>query len=194
METRRLCFTIGATYDVLTTQVNLHQRLGEDPGLPQTHSHRVSSQPHPRTHYTWHHNQVLKSLASTLENKLAATNSLQPAASNSLRTTTFVTRSDWKLLVDIGRQLVFPPEIATVTLRPDLSSSLSSLYPGRTLAYERKHLCYAELAAEAQHRGWNNEVRPVELGCRGLTRLLGDLGIRGLSHQSWGQQREGASG
>ena len=56
-------------------------------------------------------------------------------------------------------------------------------------AYERKHLRYAELAAEAQHRGWNTEVRPVEVGCRGFvatstTRLLRDLGIKGPNLRS----------
>jgi hypothetical protein len=35
-------------------------------------------------------------------------------------------------------------------------------------AYKWKHLRYAELAAEAQQRGWNTDVRPVEVGCRGL--------------------------
>lgn len=56
-------------------------------------------------------------------------------------------------------------------------------------AYERKHLRYAELAAEAQHRGWSTEVRPVEVGCRGFvatstTKLLRDLGIRDQSQCS----------
>lgn len=50
-------------------------------------------------------------------------------------------------------------------------------------AYERNHQRYAELAAETQHRGWNTEVRPVEVGCRGFvatptTKLLRDLGVR----------------
>ncbi|KAL6458201.1 hypothetical protein MHYP_G00334310 [Metynnis hypsauchen] len=53
-------------------------------------------------------------------------------------------------------------------------------------AYERKHLRYSELAAEARHQGWNTEVRPVEVGCRGFvgksaTKLLRDMGIRGQS-------------
>ena len=102
---------------------------------------------------------------------------------------------------DIGRQLVFPPEIATTTLRPDLvlwSPSLKKVYiieltvPWEDAvdeAYERKHLRYADLAAEAQHRGWNAEVRPVEVGCRGFvarstTRLFADLGVRGKNQRS----------
>ncbi|CAJ1055818.1 uncharacterized protein LOC121852521 [Xyrichtys novacula] len=101
--------------------------------------------------YTWRHNQVLKVLASTLEDKRAATNSLPPPASNQQPATTFVREGakvarscstpsergqlrlacDWRMMADIGRQLVFPPEIATTTLRPDLalwSPSLKKVY------------------------------------------------------------------
>ncbi|XP_061116493.1 NACHT, LRR and PYD domains-containing protein 3-like, partial [Conger conger] len=170
--------------------------------------------------YTWRHNQVLKSLASTLENKRVATNSLPLSASDPRQTTIFVREGakvirssstpleqgqlrlacDWKMLVDVGRQLVFPPEIATTTLRPDMvlwSPSRRKVFiieltvpweDSVDEAYERKHLRYAELAAEAQHRGWNTEVRPVEVGCRGFvatstTRLLRDLGVRGQSQR-----------
>ena len=51
-------------------------------------------------------------------------------------------------------------------------------------AYERKKLCYAELAAEAKECGWNTKVHPVEVGCRGFVasstiRLLKDLRSHG---------------
>lgn len=105
------------------------------------------------------------------------------------------------MLADIGRQLVFPPEIATTTLRPDMvlwSRSLKKVFiieltvpleDSVDEAYERKHLRYADLASEARHHGWNTEVRPVEVGCRGFvatstTRLLRDLGIKGQSQRS----------
>lgn len=35
-------------------------------------------------------------------------------------------------------------------------------------ANERKRLCYAELSAGAEQRGWRAMVRPVEVGCRGF--------------------------
>lgn len=91
----------------------------------------------------------------------------------------FPTR-DWKLLVDIAQQFVFPPEIGTPTLRPDLvlwSPSLKKVYiieltghweDSVDEACKRKHLRYSELAAEAQHCGWNTEVCLVEVGCRGF--------------------------
>ena len=82
---------------------------------------------------------------------------------------------DWRMVADVGRQLVFPKEIATTTLRPDIvlwsPSKKKALIIELTVpwedavdeAFERKHLRYAELAAEAQQRGWNTEVRPVEV-------------------------------
>lgn len=228
MEARQLSFSIRATYDVLPTPVNLHQWFGEEPGcalcsMPATLRHILTGckTSLAQGRYTWRHNQVLKVLASALEDKRAATNSLPPPASKQQQATTFVregakaTRGcstpsergqlrlarDWEMLADIGRQLVFPREIATTTLRPDLvlwSPSLKKVYiieltvPWEDAvdeAYERKHLRYAELAAEAQHRGWNAEVRPVEVGCRGFvarsaTGLFADLGIRGRDQRS----------
>ena len=38
--------------------------------------------------------------------------------------------------------------------------------------------CYVELAAEAQHRGWNAEVRPMEVGYRGFV-------ARSTTRQTW---------
>lgn len=225
MEASKISFIIRATYDVLPTPKNLQQWYGEDPTCalcptPATLKHIMVGCKTSLTQgrYTWRHNQVLKSLASALENRRCATNSLPPRASNPprLRATTFVregqktskhpsTRSeegnlcrarDWRMLADIGRQLVFPPEIASTNLRPDLvfwSPSQKTAYiieltvPWENCveeAYERKKLRYAELAAEATQRGWNTKVYPVEVGCRGFVasstiRLLKELGIHG---------------
>ncbi|MGH0150588.1 UNVERIFIED_CONTAM: hypothetical protein FKN15_057368 [Acipenser sinensis] len=50
--------------------------------------------------------------------------------------------------------------------------------------YERKKLGYAQLATEAEQRGWRVRVYPVEVGCRGFvahstTRFLRDVGFSG---------------
>ncbi|KAK9523107.1 hypothetical protein VZT92_019529 [Zoarces viviparus] len=101
--------------------------------------------------YTWRHNQVLKSLASAIDIKRCATNSLPPRVANPLKATAFVREGqkapkhpstkretgqlimarDWKMLVDIGQQLIFSPEIAATNLIPDLvlwSPSLKTVY------------------------------------------------------------------
>ena len=228
MEARSLRFAIRATYDVLPTPTNLHQWFGEDPGCvlcakPASLRHILTGCKTSLTQgrYTWRHNQVLKSLASTLEGQKSSINALPLPTSNTSWATAFVREGatatrrkftppersqlhlgrDWKMLADIGKQLVFPPEIATTTLRPDLvlwSPSLKKVYiieltvpweDAMEEAYERKHLRYSELAAEARQRGWNAEVRPVEVGCRGFvgtstTKLLRDLGVKGQSQRT----------
>src|SRR4029434_8468580 len=170
--------------------------------------------------YTWRHIQVLKSLAAALEIKRSATNSLPPKTSNPVKITTFIREGhkgpkhpltkpetgnlamarDCKMLVDIGQQLIFPPEIASTNLRPDMviwSPSWKAVYiieltvPWESSveeAYERKKLRYTELAADATQRGWNAKVWPVEVGCRGFvatstSRLLREMGVRGKAHR-----------
>ncbi|KAL6484312.1 hypothetical protein MHYP_G00063570 [Metynnis hypsauchen] len=225
MDVKSLSFTIRATYDVLPSPTNLHQWFGKDPTCvlctkPASLRHILTGCKTSLTQgrYTWRHNQVLKILASTLERKRSSINSQPLSTYKTSWETAFVREGataarsnskpsersqlcparDWKMLADVGKQLVFPSEIATTTLRPDLvlwSPSLRKVYmveltvpweDSMEEAYERKHLRYSELAAEARHQGWNTEVRPVEVGCRGFvgksaTKLLRDMGIRGQS-------------
>ena len=68
------------------------------------------------------------------------------------------------MLVDLDKKLVFPPEIITTNLRPDLvlwSTSQKSVFiveltvPWEAAvgeAYERKQLKYTDIAAEAEQR------------------------------------------
>ena len=107
---------------------------------------------------------------------------------------------DWEMRVDLSQRLIFPLEIAATNLRPDLvlwSKSVRRVYiveltvPWEEAideAFERKRLRYANLAAEAEERGWNVKVWPVEVGCRGFvasstTRLLKEVGIRGQAQR-----------
>ena len=103
---------------------------------------------------------------------------------------------DWRMQVDLDQKLIFPPEIITTSLRPDLvlwSTSQKAVFiveltvPWEAAvgeAYERKRLKYADIAAEAEQRGWRARVLPVEVGCRGFvatstTKLLKGMGVRG---------------
>ncbi|KAL1263729.1 hypothetical protein QQF64_006468 [Cirrhinus molitorella] len=107
---------------------------------------------------------------------------------------------DWEMRVDLSQRLTFPPEIAVTNLRPDLvlwAKSCRRVFivemtvpweDAINEAFERKRLRYANLAAEAEGRGWNVKVWPVEVGCRGFvarstTRLLKEVGIRGQSQR-----------
>ena len=77
---------------------------------------------------------------------------------------------DWRLEVDLDKKLVFPPEIVTTTLRPDMvlwSKAAKLAYvveltvpweEGVEEAYERKKLKYSDLAAEASQNGWKTLI------------------------------------
>ncbi|KAJ8393735.1 hypothetical protein AAFF_G00057880 [Aldrovandia affinis] len=97
MEASNISFIIRATYDVLPSPNNLHQWYGEDPTCalcptPATLRHIMTGCKTSLTQgrYTWRHNQVLKNLASALENKRSAINALPPRANNPMKTTTFI--------------------------------------------------------------------------------------------------------
>ena len=102
--------------------------------------------------------------------------------------------------MDLDKKLVFPPEIVTTTLRPDMvlwSKAAKLAYvveltvpweEGVEEAYERKKLKYSDLAAEASQNGWKTLIFPVEVGSRGYvatstTSLLRKMGVRGRSLQ-----------
>ena len=97
---------------------------------------------------------------------------------------------------DLDRQLTFPQEIVTTSLRPDIvlwSTSTKTVImveltvpweEGMEAAFERKRDKYSELASECSQAGWRAFTFPVEVGCRGYTgvstqRLLKSLGIKG---------------
>ncbi|KAL7831254.1 hypothetical protein SRHO_G00307570 [Serrasalmus rhombeus] len=106
----------------------------------------------------------------------------------------------WQLRVDLDKSLVFPPNIAVSSLRPDLvlwSNSCRRVYiieltvsweEAIDEAYERKRLRYSDHAAQEEERGWTVLVCPVEVGCRGFVanstiRLLKEVGIRGQAQR-----------
>ena len=101
---------------------------------------------------------------------------------------------DWKLLADFAHDfMVFPPEIISTSLRPDIVVWSSSLR--RVLLFELtcpaeegidtaklyKEAKYGELSAAISGAGWSVELRSIEVGARGFVahsvpRLLRDLG------------------
>lgn len=78
-----------------------------------------------------------------------------------------------QMLADLKRQLVFPREIMTATLRPDIMWSvverrvvmIEPTIPweeGMTAAHERKHLKYSDLAVVSQR--WHDGLKSAESG------------------------------
>ncbi|XP_063080140.1 uncharacterized protein LOC134470047 [Engraulis encrasicolus] len=161
--------------------------------------------------YRWRHDQVLRAIADTICTGISVSKGQQPTKSaiafvragekpqpsKKTQGGLLTTARDWQLLVDLGRQLRFPDNIASTTLRPDMvltsTSSRQVVLLELTVpwedrmeeAQERKRAKYADLVAECRRNGWSARCEPIEVGCRGfagrsLHRVLGLLGIRGL--------------
>ncbi|XP_061886207.1 uncharacterized protein LOC133636324 isoform X3 [Entelurus aequoreus] len=203
MESNRLSFIIRATYDVLPSPTNLHLWYGVDPAclqctVPATLKHILVGCKTSLTQgrYTWRHKQATFPRKTTFirEGEKRRTKPSPPDLGplNVAR--------DWEMRVDLSQRLIFPPEIAATSLRPDLvlwSMSCRRVFiveltvPWEDAideAFQRKRLRYTNLAAEAEARGWNVKVWPVEVGCRGFvasstTKLLKEVGIRGQAQR-----------
>ncbi len=146
-ESNMLSFTIRATYDVLPSPTNLHLWFGENPAClhclaPRTLKHILVGCKTSLTQgrYTWHHNQVLKYLAATLESKRVTINAMPLEAQTTFhQPKSFIREGEkcltnrlssdlcplnaaqnWEMRVDLSQRLTFPPEIAATNLCPDL--------------------------------------------------------------------------
>lgn len=217
----RLSFLIRATYDTLPSPRNLHQWLGTEQtcnlcgNINATLQHILSGCNIALTQgrFRWRHDQVLRKMAEVVETRRQEvnksptgrqqricfirqgdptpnTNSRRPAH------TSLTPGLEWKMEADLVRQLHFPREICSTTLRPDMvlwsTAGKTALLveltvpweEGLEAAHERKRAKYADLVAECREGGWNVKLYPVEVGARGFvgnstTRLLKDLGLRG---------------
>lgn len=218
-EPLRTKFLIQSVYDVLPSPANLHTwGLADTPECKLclrrgTLEHILSCCPKAlgEGRYRWRHDQVLKSLADSI--CTAILNSKTQAAPK--QSITFIragqkanhqpnsqggllaTARDWQLQVDVGKQLKFPANIATTSLRPDMVLTSESTKQVVLLeltvpwedrideANERKRAKYSELTSECRSNGWKTRCEPIEIGCRGfaghsLQRVLKLLGVRGM--------------
>ncbi len=171
----RLSFLIRATYDTLPSPKNLHQWLGTEQSCDLCGTINASLQ-HVlsgcKTALTqgrlrWRHDQVLRKLAEVLEKSRQEANNQsllesrcrihflrqgEPAMHTSKRPPAklLTPGAAWKMEVDLGRQLQFPQEICSTTLRPDMvlwSAAVKSVIlieltvpweEGLEAAYERR--------------------------------------------------------
>ncbi|XP_019639908.1 PREDICTED: uncharacterized protein LOC109481752 [Branchiostoma belcheri] len=221
-EPLRIQFLLRSVYDLLPTPVNLKRWGKEKEEKCQlcerrgTLSHVLSSCPIAlgQGRYRWRHDQVLRVLACTLEEertKKRGKNRKGPKFIGFVRegegekrkTGTkdrergiLPTASDWNLRVDLDRRLVFPEEISSTNLKPDVvlwsTQTKQIVLVELTVpweerieeAYERKALKYQNLLQDCVEKGWRSWCFPIEIGCRGFVaqsawRALGTLGIVG---------------
>ena len=217
-----LSFFLRALSDTLPTPVNLHLWKKTDNPMctlckkePASLRHILSSCKVALSEhrYTWRHNQVLKEVSTLVSEVRVAAPKESP-----IRKIAFVregeqgkvgqTRKrheatgllgsalDWKVQVDIGRQLVIPNNIVETNLRPDMivtsESTKNIVLIELTVpwedrideAHELKRSKYEPILLDAQRNGWTTHNFPIEVGCRGfagrsLTRLFKSLGMHG---------------
>lgn len=217
----RLSFLLQATYDTLFSPRNLQQWLGTEQacdlcGTVSAYLQHIlfrCKTALSQGRYRWRHNQVLRKLAEVVERtSQEASKKSQPgvqqwtqflregeageAAGRKPAPTLLVPGLDWRMEVDLGRQLHFPRDICSTTLRPDVvlwtGEGRSVLLVELTVpweegiegANERKREKYSKLVAECRKSGWNTWLFPVEVGTSGFvanstTRLLKEPWLRG---------------
>ena len=160
--------------------------------------------------YRWRHDQVLKSVAEAIAPGIESAKRSRPSkqtiafvrAGEQPRRTSktsagiLTTAKDWRLLVDLEKQLKFPNDIAATTLRPDIvlvsDSTKQVVLLELTVPWEdrleealkRKLFKYTGLVNSCQQAGWRARCLPVEVGCRGfaarsLARALSTMDIEG---------------
>ncbi|XP_050957201.1 uncharacterized protein LOC127158092 [Labeo rohita] len=217
-EPQHIKFLIQSVYDVLPSPTNLLCWGLSDTAACQlcnkrgTLEHILSCCPKALSEgrYRWRHDQVLRALADIVSTAIINCK-YQHTPKKSI---TFVragekaqqrqspprgllnTAQDWKLQVDLGRQLKFPEYILSTSLRPDMvitsDASKQVVLVELTVpwedrmeeAHERKRAKYAEIVVECRNKGWKARCEPVEVGCRGfagqsLPRTLKLLGVKG---------------
>ena len=218
-EPHRVKFLVQAVYDILPSPSNLHiWGLSETPSCPLcskrgTLEHILSCCKTALAdgRYRWRHDQVLKAIAEAIaisterSKKLKPTNQKitfvrageQPKPSKKTSAGILASAKDWRMLVDLDKQLRFPSHIVATRLRPDIVLSSDSTRQVVLLeltvpwedrleeAFERKLSKYTELAEHCQQAGWRVRCLPVEVGCRGfaarsLLRAFSSLGIEGV--------------
>jgi hypothetical protein len=158
--------------------------------------------------YTWRHDSVLLTQQKCLEEHIETTNSnnketppqppksvkplysyflksgekpqKQTVPTTSASKSLLRTASDWKIIIDFNGSMVFPPEICTTPLRPDIviwSTSSNTVImaeltcpaeEGITAASIRKKARYAELVETIKSKGWTVHLFTVEAGARGF--------------------------
>ena len=112
---------------------------------------------------------------------------------------------EWDMRVDLNKQLQFPTEIITTSLRPDIvvwSNKARAVHlneltvpseEGIEAAYERKKAKYSELAAECREAGLKSTIYSVEVGCPRLHGAVNHTPPEGR-RSGWRKAEEGHKG
>ena len=205
-EEKILSFFLRATTDTLPSLTNQALwKMIEDPTCPLCKegaaslrhvlsSCRTALKEH---RYTWRHNKVLKVISRSLQESIVANQARVPGKKRTLirfckegekacnprypRDHGLLNEAkDWTVQDDLDRRLVFPQDICSTSLRPDIlvSSEESKVIILIELtvpwedrieeAHELKMTKYDPLVSEARKKNWAAYCFAVEVGCRGF--------------------------
>ena len=233
MEGTRLKFLVKSVYDLLPTPQNKNvwykteENVCTICGDMGTLKHILSSckVSLSQGRYTFRHNKVLRVLAEVIEKARVRSNNTKEMKKTAIMfikagqkgtVTRRSTRSyfdgsqDWKMVVDLDRQLKVPEHIVITSRKPDivvysnrkkqvLMIELTVPYEDRIgEANELKRSKYEELRQDCIMKGWNCQVWPVEVGARGFVgrsvgALLKELGVTGAERKKSIQELSAAA-
>ena len=203
----KLSFMLRALTDLLPSPANLKIWGLADSAICQlcgssncSLNHILSSCPKAlgEGRYTWRHNKVLEVIAKWVDQERHEANLKEGGTTFQAikfqkegdKTATKTTKgkgvsilskgTDWDLLVDLKKKLVFPQDIVITTQRPDMvllsRKSKRVFLIELTVPWEDRlqlsHLLkkdkYQDLVDEAMLQGWHALCFPIEVGCRGF--------------------------
>lgn len=185
MDQDKLSFMLRAVTDLLPSPSNLSLwGKQSDSKCPQcgqedcTLRHILSACPKALSEgrYTWRHNKVLKEIAQFLHLFIEDRRDKGKVTEKGILTRA----NDWKLDVDIGKNLRFPPDIIVTSLRPDMVVTsrrsrtiivIELSVPWENNIAERhefKMSKYQNLTDELTRKQWNTRLFAVEVGARGF--------------------------
>jgi hypothetical protein len=169
--------------------------------------------------YTWRHDSILEYLGQVIQELVDRANAKEPEKavvphidknfvragdkpqakrpkSSGCRGTLLRDANDWKVLVDLGDNMVYPPEIYSTPQRPDIVIwsvkhkrvvNVELTVPaeeGIEAAKTRKEGRYFSLTCEAKDRGWDSVVVTMEVGARGFVARTVPRTLKKLGRES----------
>ena len=212
-------FLVKAVYDLLPTPANKNIWFGSEESCKLcegkgTLTHILSGCPVAlaQGRYRWRHDEVLREVARCVKAKVESHKMQAKSQKESIKflregeTMTPQEKkfqdsyldgaSDWKLMVDLDRNLKFPKEVAETNQRPDMilmSSSTKRIglieltVPSEErieVSGELKKARYAPLQEQGKANGWRVQIWAIEVGCKGfpaasMASFLKDIGLTG---------------
>ena len=216
----QLRFLVKSVYDILPTPANKNRWYKTEErcllcGGEGTLTHILSGCKVAlgQGRYKWRHDKVLKELANAVQSKVTENaNNTEKKRSRikfvkegekvdrtnqeDVNFSYLTAAKDWKVTVDVDKNLKIPVDICNTSLRPDITvvsrktkqiAIVELTVPNEDrieVSGELKRLKYEQIAQEGRKNGWRVRIWAVEIGCRGfpsvsMSTFLKDIGYRG---------------